>query len=104
METLEDHKGEEILLMDIQNIASFADYFVICNGTSNRMLESLADTVKEKVKKQFGINVNIEGEPNDGWLVVDLGDVVVHLFSPEQRGYYDLERLWDRAKVLLRVQ
>ena len=101
---LEEHKGEEILLMDIQNLASFADYFVICNGTSNRMLESLADVVMEDVKKQFRINSHVEGEPNDGWLVVDLGDVVVHLFSPDQREYYDLEKLWDQAKVLLRVQ
>ena len=90
--------------MDIQNIASFADYFVICNGTSNRMLESLGSILMESVKKQFGLIVRVEGEPNDGWLVVDLGDVVVHLFSPDQREYYDLEKLWDQAKVLLRVQ
>ena len=90
--------------MDIQNIASFADYFVICNGTSNRMLESLGSILMESMKKQFGLIVRVEGEPNDGWLVVDLGDVVVHLFSPDQREYYDLEKLWDQAKVLLRVQ
>lgn len=90
--------------MDIQNLASFADYFVICNGTSNRMLESLGSILMETVKKQFGLIVRVEGEPNDGWLVVDLGDVVVHLFSPDQREYYDLEKLWDQAKVLLRVQ
>ncbi len=101
---LEDKKGEDILLMDIQNIASFADYFVICSGTSDRMLQSLADAIMEEAKKQFRIISSIEGEPVDGWLVVDLGDVVVHLFSPEQRDYYDLERLWDRGKVLLRVQ
>jgi ribosome-associated protein len=102
--TLEDKKGEDILLLDIQNLASFADYFVLCNGTSDRMLESLADAVQESVKKQFRMNVGVEGEPVDGWLVIDLGDVVVHLFSPDQREYYDLERLWDRGKVLLRVQ
>jgi ribosome-associated protein len=101
---LEDKKGEDILLMDIQNIASFADYFVVCNGTSDRMLQSLADAVMEGSKKQFGINSSVEGEPVDGWLVIDLGDVVVHLFSPDQREYYDLEKLWDRGKVLLRLQ
>lgn len=101
---LEDKKGEDILLMDIQNIASFADYFVVCSGTSDRMLQSLADAVMEESKKQYGIISSIEGEPVDGWLVVDLGDVVVHLFSPDQRDYYDLENLWDRGKVLLRVQ
>ncbi len=102
--TLEDKKGEDILLMDITNIASFADFFVLCNGTSDRMLESLADAVQEFAKKEWGIIASVEGDPIDGWLVVDLGDVVVHLFSPEQREYYDLEKLWDRGRVLLRVQ
>lgn len=102
--TLEDKKGEDILLIDIQNIASFADYFILCSGTSDRMLESLADAILETSKKQFAINAGSEGKPVDGWLVIDLGDVVVHLFSPEQRDYYDLEKLWDRGRVLLRVQ
>ncbi len=102
--TLEDKKGEDILLLDIQNLASFADFFVLCNGTSDRMLDSLADAVQEEVKKQFGMNARAEGQAEDGWLVIDLGDVVVHLFSPDQRDYYDLEKLWDRGKVLLRLQ
>ncbi len=104
MNALEDKKGEDILLMDIQHIASFADYFVICNGTSDRMLESLAEAVQEAAKKEFQIYSQIEGEAIDGWLVVDLGDVVVHLFSPEQRDYYGLEELWERGRVLLRLQ
>lgn len=102
--TLEDKLGEDILLMDIQGISSFADYFVFCNGTSDRMLTALADALAESVKQQFGIITRPEGQAVDGWLVVDLGDVVVHLFSPEQRDYYDLEKLWDRGKVLLRLQ
>lgn len=102
--TLEDKKGEDILLLDIQHISSFADYFVLCNGTSDRMLDALADAVMESVKKEHGLNASVEGKPEDGWLVVDLGDVVVHLFSPDQRDYYDLEKLWDKGKVLLRLQ
>jgi ribosome-associated protein len=102
--TLEDKKGEDILLLDIQNIASFADYFIICNGTSDRMLQSLADAILEDAKKQYNLKAGVEGHPVDGWLVVDLGDVVVHLFSPEQRDYYDLEKLWDQGKILLRLQ
>lgn len=90
--------------MDIINLASFADYFVLCNGTSDRMLNSLAEAVQEAAKKQFGINSRIEGDAMDGWLLVDLGDVVVHLFSPEQRDYYGLEELWERGRVLLRLQ
>lgn len=104
VEALEDKKGEDILLMDIQNVASFADFFVLCSGTSDRMLDALASAVVDLAKGEFGIFASVEGKPVDGWLVVDLGDVVVHLFSPEQRDYYDLEKLWDRGRVLLRVQ
>ena len=104
VDTLEDKKGEDILLMDISTVASFADFFVLCSGTSDRMLDALAKAVMEDAKAQFGILSSIEGKPVDGWLVVDLGDVVVHLFSPEQREYYDIEKLWDRGRVLLRVQ
>ena len=102
--TLEDKKGEDIVLMEIAQISSFADFFIICNGTSDRMLDSLANVVRESAKEQFRLIASIEGQPMDGWLVVDLGDVVVHLFSPEQREYYGLEELWERGKVLLRLQ
>lgn len=77
---------------------------MIANGTSDRMLNSLADAVQEEVKKQYGINGKEEGRAREGWLVIDFGDVVVHLFSPEQREYYRLEQLWDKGKVLLRLQ
>ena len=90
--------------MDISTISSFADYFVICSGTSDRMLDSLAQAVVEKVKALFGLGSKIEGQPRDGWLVVDLGDTVVHLFSPEQRDYYQLEELWEGGKVLVRLK
>jgi ribosome-associated protein len=101
---LEDKKGENILLMDIQEISSFADYFILCNGTSDRMLDALADTVSETAKKLYQINGRIEGTPRSGWVVIDLGDVVVHLFSPEQRSYYHLEELWAKGKILVRLQ
>ncbi len=101
---MEDKKGENILLLDIHEIASFADYFVICTGTSDRMLDSLAEAVEDTAKIRFDINCRIEGIGREGWLLVDLGDVVVHLFSPDRRDYYRLEQLWDRGKVLVRVQ
>jgi ribosome-associated protein len=100
---LEDKKGEDILLLDIQEISSFADYFVICNGTSDRMLDALADTAAEAAKKNHKINGRIEGGSKSGWVVVDLGDVVVHLFSKEQRDYYRLEELWSQGKILVHL-
>lgn len=68
------------------------------------MLNGLADAVEETVKKEFGLNGRLEGQPREGWVVVDFGDVVVHLFSPEQREYYRLEQLWEHGKILVRLQ
>ena len=104
MEVLEDKKAEKLLLLDIQNISSFADYFIIANGTSDRMLQALAEAVVEFAKTQQGSSPSIEGESRDGWLVIDLGDIVVHLFSPDQRAYYKLEQLWERGKAVLSLQ
>jgi ribosome-associated protein len=104
IEALEDKKGEDILLLDIQGIASFTDYFVICNGSSDRMLDALAKGVLEATKKDYKKRGRVEGKPMEGWLVMDYDDVVVHLFAPDMRSYYDLEELWSDGKVLLRVQ
>ena len=104
VDALEDKKGEDILLIDIQDIASFTDYFVICTGTSGRMLDALASSVQETIREHHKRKGRIEGQTTDGWMVVDFGDVVVHLFSPDQRGYYRLEELWQEGKVLVRVQ
>lgn len=92
--------------MDIHEIASFTDYFVICTGTSDRMLDSLAKAVLEEIQLDPGSHATgrIEGMPGDGWLAIDFGDVVVHLFSPDQREFYNLEELWLKGKILLRVQ
>jgi ribosome-associated protein len=102
--TLEDKKAENILLLDIKDICAFTDYFVIANGTSDRMLESLSKAAEEALKKSHGVNVRAEGYARDGWILIDAGDVVIHLFSPDQRNYYRLEELWSQGKVLLRLQ
>jgi ribosome-associated protein len=85
-------------------LAPFADYFVICSGTSDRMLKALADGAVEVVHKQYQLPARIEGEPGDGWMLVDFGDVILHLFSPDRRDYYRLEELWSEGKVLVRLQ
>ena len=91
-------------MLDLKDIASFTDYFVICNGTTDRMLNALADAVVDDMREQHKKRGRIEGEARGGWLIVDYGDVVLHLFSPDQRDYYKLEELWNEGKVLLRVQ
>lgn len=104
MDVLEEKKGEDVLLMDIREIADFADYFIMCSGTSDRMLQGLADDLLKRIRKQKQIHGRMEGVAEDGWILIDFGDVIVHLFSPDRRKYYRLEDLWGQGKVLLRLQ
>ena len=104
MNALEEKKGEDILLLDIKDLVSFTDYFIICSATSNRMLSALADGIIERTRSEYKKKGRIEGKPESGWLVVDYGDIVVHLFDEALRSYYKLEELWKEGKVLLKVQ
>ncbi len=104
MHSLEDTKGENIVLIDLTQVAIFADYFVICSGSSDRMIQALADSAIENIKRQYQIQARVEGQPEDGWLLVDYGDIILHIFSPQRRDYYQLEELWSTGKVLLHVQ
>ena len=101
---LEEKIGENILLLDIREVAVIADYFVICTGTSDRMIKALADAVLEGARQEDRPKGRLEGEGRDGWVLVDYGDVVVHLMSPERRNYYRLEDLWNQGKILVRLQ
>lgn len=92
------------MLLDLRGVASFTDYFVICTGTSDRMLDALAEAVDEKVRQHHQRHGHLEGRASSGWLLLDYGDVIVHLFSPDQRRYYQLESLWSEGKVILRLQ
>jgi ribosome-associated protein len=102
---MEEKKGQDILLLDITALESFTDYFVFCNGTSDRHLNALYEDIRESAKKQFEvIPWSQEGNGESEWILMDYGDVVVHLFEAEKRAYYDLEGFWKEGKVLLRIQ
>jgi ribosome-associated protein len=90
--------------LDIRDVAPLADYFVICSGTSDRMLDALIDAVMDAVKKKHKTRPRIEGAPGDGWVLADYGDVIVHLFSPDKRKFYRLEELWNNGKIVLHLQ
>lgn len=90
-------------MMDIHEISDFADYFVICSGTSVRMLDTLADEVNKYLKENHQYKARVEGIAQEGWLLIDYGDIIIHLFSPERRNYYRLEDLWGQGKVLLHL-
>lgn len=101
---LEDKKAENIVLMDLEKVAMFTSYFVICTGTSDRMLDALADGVLEKVRETYELKGLLQGQAASGWVLVDYGSVIVHCFAPETREFYRLEDLWREGKVLLRLQ
>ena len=104
VDALEEKKGEDILLLDLRGVTDFCDYFVLCTGTSDRMLDGLADDLIRRIKTSHKLKGHLEGRSRDGWLLVDYGDVVVHLFSPDQREYYALEELWEGGKPLVHIQ
>ena len=104
VDILTDRKGEDILLLDIRDETSLADYFLICSGTSIRMVSALAKTVRKEIKQKYGLYPKLEGEASAGWVLVDYGDLILHIFSPDRREFYNLEELWSEAKTILHVQ
>lgn len=101
---LEEKFGENIVLMDVHDVAFFTDYFVICNANSDRQLRAMSNDLVREIRTRYGIHSKPEGEPEYGWMLVDLGDIVIHLFSEEKREYYQLEKLWSSGQILLRIQ
>jgi ribosome-associated protein len=104
VELLSDKRAEDILLLDIRGVALFADYFVIASAETARHTQALCDALDEELSKD-GISVwGREGEAGSGWVLLDYGDVIVHIFGPEQRSFYDLEGLWGEAVPVVRIQ
>ena len=104
VDTLEDKKGEDILLLDLEGVASFTSLFVICSGGSERTLKALSNEVRKAVKEHYDRRpLQVEGDSRSGWILLDYGGVILHLFSPTLRDYYALEQLWTQGRVVLRI-
>ena len=95
LESLENIKAVNPIAIDVKKISSLTDFMVIASGTSNRHLAAMSDKVIEGLKDSNVSGVKIEGQGGDEWLLVDAGDVIIHLMSSEARDFYDLESLWD---------
>jgi len=95
-EAAEDKKGEEIAALDLTGRTIVADTFVIVTGRSTIQTRSIADAIVDKAE-EAGLRARLEGHADGGWILIDLGHVVVHVFTPEQRQFYNLERLWGRV-------
>ena len=94
----ESKQAKDIVVLDVREATSFADYFVISTGSSSRQVQAIADEVGHQLKNRGERPSSLEGYGNSEWVLIDYGDLVVHVFSPKARAYYDLERLWRDAK------
>ncbi|RUL57071.1 MULTISPECIES: ribosome silencing factor [Lysinibacillus] len=97
---IDDKRGEDIVVLNMQNISLLADYFIICHGSSDRQLQAIAREVQDKAQENGFDIKRIEGFDSARWILVDLGDVVVHIFHKDERAFYNLERLWGDAPQL----
>ena len=98
IDALEDKKAEDIQIIDISEISIVADYFVITNGSNRSQIQALSDNVEEKLASQKVFPKNIEGYNTANWILMDYGDILVHIFDVESRDFYDLEHMWRDGK------
>lgn len=97
LHALEDLKAIDIRVLDVTGVAGFTDLMIIASGNSNRQVKALADRVVERCKESGVRPQGVEGEREAKWILVDLGDIVVHIMDPETRAFYNLEKLWDAS-------
>ena len=97
---IDDKKGQDINIIDIHNVSVIADYFVIASGTNSNQVQAIVDNVEEQLGRAGFEAKQIEGNRNSSWILMDYGDVIVHVFDEENRLFYDLERIWRDGKVL----
>ena len=94
VEALEDKKAEDIRILDISNVSVLADYFIIANGTNRNQVQAMADNVEEALGKGGYVPKQIEGYQSANWILMDYTDVIIHIFSEQDRMFYDIERIW----------
>ena len=104
VEVASDMQAADIVLIDVRGIVSFADYFVMCSGQSNRQINAIYDEILYSLKKEGILPHHREGTVDSGWLLLDYGNVVIHIFSPTEREYYQLDKLWSQASPVVQIQ
>lgn len=97
---LEEKKGLNVVILDISSLSVMADYFVIASGNNTNQVHAMADFVEDELAKNGMKHKAIEGYNNANWILMDYGDIIIHLFDKESRDFYDLERIWKGGKVL----
>ena len=105
MDIAADRQASDILLLDLRPVSVLTDYFVICSGNSERQIEALDREIVDRVQRDDQVRPRQrEGNAASGWVLLDYGDVVVHIFSPSEREFYHLEDLWSSAPTVVRLQ
>ncbi|MFQ5742962.1 MAG: ribosome silencing factor [Acidobacteriota bacterium] len=97
---VEDHKGEELLVLDLRGIASFTDFLLLCTGRSERHVQAIADGIAERLREESVKALHTEGYDQANWVLIDYVDFLVNVFTPETREYYQLERVWRDAPIM----
>lgn len=100
VDAAEEKQAKDTLVLDVRDITSFADFFVICSGGNARQVQAISDEIEIRMKRAGDPPISIEGYSNAEWILMDFGDMLVHVFTDKARAYYDLERLWRDAKVV----
>ncbi len=100
VEALEDKKAEDITILDISTVSVLADYFIIANGNNRNQVQAMADNVEEALGKEGHHPKQVEGYQTANWILMDYKDIIVHVFSKEDRAFYDLERIWRDGKQI----
>ncbi len=96
-------KASNIVMLDMRDVTLLTDYFILCDGASTRQIGAIVDELLDELKKAGSQPALVEGTPESGWMLVDFGSVIVHVFSPAQRAYYQLEELWQAAPIVVRM-
>ena len=99
-----DKQAIDTVLLDARRVCSFADYFVICCGETERQMKAIYDEIAQVLKREGILPLHREGTLDSGWLLLDFGDVIVHIFAPAEREYYQMDELWSEATPVVRIQ
>jgi ribosome-associated protein len=102
-ETAADKQASDVVLLDTGRVCSFADYFVICSGDNERQIKAIQEAIDEVLKEEAVLKYHREGNAGSGWVLLDIGNIVVHIFAPFERDYYQLESLWGHAPVIVKM-
>lgn len=102
-ETAADKQASDVVLLDTGSVCSFADYFIICSGDNERQIKAIQEAIDKLLKEEAVLKYHREGNANSGWVLLDIGNIVVHIFAPFERDYYQLESLWEHAPVIVKM-